>query len=89
MAGPRRSSLVKHTNPLNREMRLDIGNKLKKTRIRLFGDGFSNLTTAALKASMDPGQYTKYEKSLVLPTLPVLANLLHSWGVTWKEFHND
>lgn len=82
----RKTSLYRHSHPLNREIRLDIAEKLKKTRLRLYGDGAGNRVTAALAANLDPAQYYRYENGKVMPSFPVLINVLAQWKVTWEDF---
>lgn len=79
--------MAKHTNPFNRELRLDTGAKIKRLRIMKFGSGNGNRITAALEANMDPSQLDRYEKCQVLPSLTVLANILSCWKSNWREFH--
>lgn len=83
----RKTTLVKHSNPFNRELRLDTGMKLQNLRVKKFGKGRSALITAALEVGMDPSQLARYERGEVLPSLPVLANILSVWKSNWKEFH--
>ena len=83
---PRKTSLYKHSHPLNREIRLDIAEKLHRIRVKLYGDGAGNRVTAALAANLDPAQYYRYENGKVMPSFPMLINILVQWKLTWKDF---